>query len=259
MDEFIQKFVFDARRRLHIGLELEAFVQHGDMVTADGYRIVQNCTMVRQADIVLDHELHACQVEFRSVRPVVLRQLLRHIEDLEEVIRSVEQRFDRSLVCTGYLHPVPLDVCPTKRCQDIKASLTEEVLAAAGSVAGLHVHVGMPDLAAALFVYDRVRLALDGLTERYASVARMNAYKTVTPFWKPPQIDDPQGLYELAKLQGFTDDLKRWWALIRITRFGTIEFRIADATRKPQQILDYTLACHRLCRKALKSYYGRAQ
>lgn len=244
---FSNQFNFVPLKSGMIGLELEAWLTRDGNLFPDNQRIRSGYKHTLPPGVEADTELAAAQLELRSTAPVPHRKLSEHVRLLLKAVGTLERDAGVDLALRGYIPNWNPAITNTERYQKIAAGLSWLQLAAACSTAGLHVHIGMPDMETALRAYNRAIGALPNLMERYASPERMTAYKRVTPFWNPVPLTNVEELYALAREQGFIEDLKRWWALVRISRFGTLEVRVADATRDIGTILAYAEACLHIC------------
>jgi gamma-glutamyl:cysteine ligase YbdK (ATP-grasp superfamily) len=111
----------------------------------------------------------------------------------------------------------------------------------------------MPDHDSALRVYNSVvresrNLAVLGDS---SSGKRLEIYKQVAPDCEPSRYDGWEGFYATAIEKGFDLDPRKCWSLIRISKHGTIEFRMFGATRSLDLVQSWAEKCHALCAEAL--------
>jgi gamma-glutamyl:cysteine ligase YbdK (ATP-grasp superfamily) len=146
---------------------------------------------------------------------------------------------------------MPLDVYPdpTGRYQRIIKDMPQQILSAACRVVGTHVHIGMPDADTALNTYNKVvpyceELCLMG---DGSSGDRLDLYKTMAPDYQPVPYETWEAFHVEAVEKGFDVDPRKCWHLIRISKHGTIEFRMFGATHDLQKIVAWTKRCHELC------------
>ena len=146
---------------------------------------------------------------------------------------------------------MPFDIYPdpTGRYQRITANMPAEILHAACRVAATHIHVGMPDLATAVRVYNNVVTHTDELimSGDGSSGKRMKLYSIMAPRYRPEPLASESEFYERACTHGFVNDPRTCWTLIRISIHGTIEFRMFGATDSIDRIVGWALRCHELC------------
>lgn len=244
---FLRQFRFDPSNAGMIGIEMEAWLMRDGKLFPENQRVRREYKHTLPVGVEADIELAATQLELRLTAPVPVRKLPEHVRLLLKAVGTLERDAGIDLALCGYVPNWNPAVTDTERYQQIAARLNWLRRAYACSTAGLHVHVGMRDMETARRAYNRAIGALPNLMERYASPERMIAYKRVTPFWNPEPLASVGQLFALAKEQGFAEDLKRWWALVRISRFGTIEFRVADATRDYEKIVSYAQDCLQIC------------
>ncbi len=273
MHNFIALFNFQRQNDLLVGIERECH-----LTDLDG-------NIVPWAPQVLEwlwkhhgsrsrcygYELSACQLEDRFSNPVAIDDVRQELLLNEAGIQPAEQALGFRRAFHGVApEDMPLDVYPEERYLRITKELPEAVLRAACRVAGVHIHIGMSDYVTALEVYNRVikelpRLYEIGFTNTgdrlglYRDVVRNGIAKSerIRLFEKhlvtapePPHYRGWQEFYERAKRDGFDRDPRRLWDFIRISKHGTIEFRVFDTTADIDQIVNWAQICHRLCLSA---------
>lgn len=252
LDRFRNRFAFDPQRSLWVGVERERFLTNGT-----GIPVPRAADALQQLGIsgTFGYELSACQLESKtSAAP---------IEHLESLLIDADQKIEAALAPLG-LHSLhnevapehmPLDVYPdpTGRYQEIIASMTRQELLAACRIIGTHVHVGMPDHATALRVYNRVirhTSKLCALGDN-SNGQRLAIYRSVSPQCNPDPYENWPELHCRALECGFADDPRRCWTLIRISVHGTIEFRMFGTTKSTKKVVVWARTCHKLCRDAM--------
>jgi gamma-glutamyl:cysteine ligase YbdK (ATP-grasp superfamily) len=201
------------------------------------------------------YELSGCQIETRT-KPLRLNELNEELERSDYLL----MRTLRALKL-GALHTevgpkdMPLDVFPdpSGRYQAITKNMPREILLAACRVIGTHVHVGMPDHETALRVYNSVIARTEELCEigNGSYGERLAIYRQMAPYWDPPHYTSWEHFYSVAQEQGFAEDPRKCWTLIRISKHGTIEFRMFGATDSIPRVVSWATRCHELCLKAL--------
>jgi hypothetical protein len=267
---FREKFHFDPQFALRVGVEREHFiVDRNGHIAPLAARVLEHIhvhgwgrrwgALGRRLQIdpgnMVGYELSACQIETRT-RPVELEDLKRELTWQDrEINRSVHELSLGLLNIEVAPDDMPLDVYPdpTGRYAAISAGMSHEVLLAACQVAGTHVHIGMPDHETVLRVYNSVirrtrkliRLG-DGSHGR-----RVAIYRKVKPDPTPLPFEDWDSFYQVAQEGGFAEDPRSCWTWIRISRHGTIEFRMFGATPSLDRIFKWASLCHRLCRAAM--------
>lgn len=200
------------------------------------------------------YELSACQIEtncgpltYTSVSQIIPAQ-----RRLEDAIRRVLEVYNLKLD----LRPVadedmPLDVYPdpTGRYAKIASGMPETILKAACRIIGTHIHIGMPDLETALRVYNRVITECDALIHLgdKSGGERLRLYKMVKPDCMPTPYDSVAHFKTCAEENGYGEDLRNCWHLIRVTRFPTVEFRLFDATESLEELISWVKYCANLC------------
>ncbi|MFA7252699.1 MAG: glutamate-cysteine ligase family protein [Candidatus Paceibacterota bacterium] len=259
MHRFRNLFVFNAENAMRVGVEREAFIIDSDgeiIPTANSILKYLN----RHVPIHSEHygyELSACQIESR-IGPHHLQDIERQLFETEACLTDCLSEMNRGWrLSHKEVAPetMPLDVYPdpSGRYQEIVKSMPREVLSAACRVIGTHVHVGMPDHETALMVYNSVV----GQTEKLCQLGdksrgeRLKIYKVVAPNCQPPIYRNWRDFHSQAVAKGFNYDPRKCWTLIRISKHGTIEFRMFGATADIREIVSWVRCCHSLCEQAL--------
>ncbi len=266
MNKFRKLFNFDATKALFVGVERECFLtdMQGSIVPIASE--VLNSMMTVYGNFwsgtpeyawphEYTYELSACQLECR-VGPCDLRLLKKELLRCEkELIKKEESlKFTRLFSEVGPAD-MPLDVYPdpSGRYQEIVETMPREVLLAACRVIGTHVHIGMPDHETALKVYNTVIKKCDWLCSRGNGSfgERLDIYRIVSPDCDPQPYTDWNQFYQIALAKGFNKDPRKCWTLIRISKHGTIEFRMFGATVSLERIVGWAKLCHTLCAEAM--------
>jgi len=253
MKTFRDQFEFDAAKALCIGVERERFL------TVKGH-------IAPIAPMVLDalknvggrfgYELSACQLEDR-IGPHRLEDISAALYDNDELIADatcIAGGFDTLFTEVGP-EDMPLDVYPdpTGRYQEITRNMPRHILLAACRVIGTHIHIGMPDLETALRVYNAVVPHYVELCERGNGSfgERLAIYRIMAPDYEPKPYRDWEHFAAVASDKGYSEDPRRCWTLIRISKHGTIEFRMFDATSSLFRVVGWARLCYDLCRDAM--------
>ncbi len=252
MKSFMKRFEFDSSKALFVGVEREAFVaNHEGLIVPEAQLVLQQTDDKAR----FGYELSACQVESR-IGPCQLEDLKFNLVETEESLARCLNAVKLSLLHTE-VAPVdmPLDVYPdpSGRYQQITRNMPREVLLAACRVIGTHIHIGMPDHESALRVYNQVVAQHDLLCMKGNGSfgERLDIYRTVAPDCDPRPYCDWAEFYRYAQVKGFDQDPRKCWTLIRISKHGTIEFRMFGATSSLERIVGWATLCHDLCRRAL--------
>ena len=111
----------------------------------------------------------------------------------------------------------------------------------------------MPDHETALKVYNQTILFCDELCilGDGSNGRRLKIYKIVAPKYKPVPYLDWEDYFKFANENGFVGDSRNCWHLIRISKHGTIEFRMFGATKDLDKIHEWAYVCRELCKKAM--------
>ena len=219
------------------------------------------------------YELSACQLEDRTERPCKLEEVKSLFNSNELEIKQAEKELNFSRVYCG---TGPKDIClthyPDQRYDKIVSTMSQDSLRAACRVTGVHIHVGMPDHQIALCTYNKVikyfpmlcrvgcvdfdgrldqyQVVVDNLGKKQLYSDRMMLFMKhlVNGAYYPPEYKTWHDFYERAVVDGFVNDPRRLWDFIRISKHGTIEFRMFDSTHNLDEIYFWTSLCLSLCK-----------
>lgn len=110
----------------------------------------------------------------------------------------------------------------------------------------------MPYYITAMRVYNNLIKHTDYLCELgdNSNGRRLEIYKIMAPDYFPRPYNDWIDYYSTALEKGFDDDPRSCWTLIRISKHGTIEFRMFGSSRDLSKIVFWARECHRLCLEA---------
>jgi len=179
------------------------------------------------------YELSACQVESRTRPrrdlPAIQLELLENANSGAKAAESLGLHLVNQEVGNA---DMSLEVYPDPRYLKIVPALSREKLEAACRVTGTHLHLGVKNMAQALAVYN----SLIGYVEEFCSIGdhsrgeRLRLYKTMAINWQPPRYRDAKDLFETARVQGFAQNPRNCWHLMRISIHGTVELRMFGVT-----------------------------
>lgn len=261
MHQFARKFNYDPSRTGQVGIERECFLlDHTGAIVPRAEPILLAYETHWQRHTVLPlklgYELSACQLE-TQIGPCTLTDAPHVLAACDHVLSRMEEQLDfrRSYVEVAP-DDMPLDVYPdeTGRYQKISERMPLEVLRAACQVIGTHVHVGMPNHETCLRVYNSVVENCETLCQLgdHSSGRRLALYRVVAPNCDPPRYDTWSAYYAYASEHGFANNPRNCWHLIRMSQYGTIEFRTFGATPDLNEVAEYARQCHALCLDALR-------
>lgn len=260
-------FRFNPAKKLFIGVECEAFITNNKREIIPRAQCVLERMHIHdrgpwsEPDICIDprktfgYELSACQIESR-IGPCILEKLEEKLNHSNSILEFSLNLFDLkpSYIEVGP-EDMPLDVYPdpSGRYQEIVKTMPHEVLLAACRVIGTHVHVGMPDHETALRVYNHVIKRCDWLCSKGNGSfgERLDIYRIVAPDCDPLPYNNWTDFHRVACDKGFDKDPRKCWTLIRMSKHGTIEFRMFGATSSIKRIVSWAQLCHDLCAEAM--------
>lgn len=250
-EKFCSQFTFNEHIAGCIGVEREAFLLRDGTIVPIAEEVLNHLTNHADNRGDYGYELSACQLEDR-IGPVWLEDLKKALFTREQDLALAEHAlgFTR-LYCDVAPATMPLDIYPdpTGRYQKITQNMPRDILSAACRVAGTHIHIGMPDRGSALEIYNEVIAGCDRLCRMGdgSSGERLRLYRQMAPDWRPPRYESWEDFYEEAVAKGFVDDPRRCWHLIRISKHGTLEFRMFGATSDIEKIIKWAKRCFRIC------------
>lgn len=276
MEKFIALFNFTPQNSLCVGVERECHLTDlaGNIVPWAPQVLDWMWSRLNGRGHCYGYELSACQFEDKFAGPVPMDQVRNQLLINEAEIKVAEQALGFRRVFHGVApEEMPLDVYPDERYLRITQTMPRAVLLAACRVAGVHVHIGMPDPETALRVYNQVIEKLDYLYEigftdtgdrlgLYREVVSSGVAKSqrillfekhLTTAPTPPPYAGWQEFYERGRREGFDSDPRRLWDFIRLSHHGSIEFRVFDTTEDIDQIVRWAQICHDLCRQAMEA------
>jgi gamma-glutamyl:cysteine ligase YbdK (ATP-grasp superfamily) len=255
---FKGRFAFDPAKSLYTGVERECFVTRNNVIVPEAHRVLEKLGHFKfnGSGESFGPELSACQVESR-IGPCTIETLpTLLVESRNALGQAVYQLSLEECYIEVAPETMPLDVYKDRagRYESIRRLMSVERLLAACRIIGTHVHIGMPDHQTALRVYNNViRYCADLITLGDGSDGRrMEIYEAVTggpPTPKP--FRTWAHFHQAALLNGFLEDPRRCWDLVRISVHGTIEFRMFGATRDLEKVATWARTCHSLCADAM--------
>ena len=233
---FLDLFKFKKELAGYVGVEREHFLvaQNGELVPRS------KDFLDKMGDPRWTYELSACQVESRT-RPrkdlsVVKLELLENDNNGRLIAENFHLRLMNMEVAPD---DMPLDVYPLPRYLEIVSRISKAELLAACQVTGTHLHFGVRNMAEAITLHNKLILYLEKLCELGDRSAgkRIQRYKKMAKNWLPPAYSGLKNFYEMAIAQGFVDNPKNCWHLIRISAHGTVELRMFGVTDNLDEII----------------------
>lgn len=250
LKSFMDQYKFDPKRNMFIGVEREChLLDPNGKIVPIAPKVLKELSS-RNGQFAF--ELSACQLEWRVGPCKDILAVEEELEKSEATLRCAEKRlnFRRSFIEVAP-HDMPLDVYPdpSGRYQEITRNMSEEVLRAACQVIATHVHIGMPDYKTALRKYNQAVPLWSQLCKMgdHSNGERMKIYSIMAPHYEPPLYESWQDFYEKAKREDFVNDPRSCWTLIRLSKHGTIEFRMFGATKDIGEIIQWTEFCLSIC------------
>jgi glutamate---cysteine ligase / carboxylate-amine ligase len=135
-------------------------------------------------------------------------------------------------------------------------------------VHGLHVHVGMPDLASCLRVMEGALPWLPAVLAISANSPYLSGRATghmsnraeilaQLPRHGAPPPDWPAAVEKMVELGIVKDSNDLWWDVRPSPKFGTLEFRVADQPTGLERTVAFVALIQSLCRRLLDSADNR--
>ena len=250
MKGFINLFNFDPRHAMSVDLEKECFLsRNGEHIEPIAYQVLMQIILRN-----VNSKLPACQMRYKTGM-VKIQQLSEQAELMEMALTVGERNigFRRIFQEVGPDN-VPCDVFPDPAgtYQSDAAKMSPDELKTSCQITSTSVHVGMPDAATALRVYnwsiratERLCSAGDGSDGR-----RLKLYRLIYSSCDPKPYSDWSEFYEDARQNGFADDPRINRRLIRITPQGAITFSTFGIAADPEQELLWAQTCQSICQEA---------
>lgn len=241
LKEFLSKFKFEEKFKGCFGVERERFLIDGQKKLSP--RAEEFLKLIR--DDAWTYELSACQVEDRTCPSRDLRDIFQNLASNTAAGEKTAKLIGLGLKSLEVASPdMPLDVYPDERYRKIVKNISPEKLLAASRVTGTHVHVGVSSIEEAIEVYNLLRLEIDRLIKMgdHSSGLRLELYKTMALNWEPPFYRNISDFYDVALKEGFLDNPRNCWHLIRISRHGTVECRVFGSTDLEEEIVEWVSA-----------------
>jgi carboxylate-amine ligase len=218
----------------------------------------------------LKQELHACQVELITEVCTSTGEAIAALADMRSAVRVTGAG-----VLGAGTHPSALEgsaeITDQDRYERIRHLLGD---AAVTPVAGLHVHVGMPDADTAIRAFNGLREHLPLLSALAANspfrhgrdTGLASAREVTLRSW--PRSGVPRALRDFAEFEQLSELLCRaagvedytwfWWKLRPHPRLGTVEVRALDAQTTLEDNAALVALTHCLARHAAESDNGPA-
>src|SRR3989344_7603116 len=255
IEEFTQRFAFREDRKLFVGVEREGFLTKKSVIVPEAERVLTSLKR-KQAGAQFTYELSACQIEGHA-GPCHIDALHEHLRITDTVLAEVLGELGLRVLYTEVApETIPLDVYPdpSGRYARLVEQMPRETLLAACRVAGVHVHIGMPNRDAALRAYNRAvgacrHLIVHGDGSRGE---RLSLYEVVKPDFIPRTYESWTDFHADAVKRGFGKKPRNNWDLIRISLHGTIEFRMFGTTDNLEVICEHARICHSMCADAIR-------
>lgn len=228
-EAFFRSFQFNPKLLGAIGVEREFF-----LVDSNGNPIARSPEFLERIhDARWTYELSACQVEDRTPPCMKPEQLEVELRKGISIGRATALSMNAQLA-TMEVAPenMPRDIYPNEpRYKGIEHKLSSEQLLAALRVTGTHIHIGMGSMEMALAAANMLLSYLDNLIEigDGSHGERMRLYRQVVQNPIPPTYVDAEHFYQTAVEQGFAENPRSCWHLVRISRHGTVEIRVFGA------------------------------
>lgn len=108
----------------------------------------------------------------------------------------------------------------------------------------------MPGTETMLRVYNHVVNCYLDLFMNFGNLSsgrRYDLYNVMAPDSRPTTYENWEHVFEHYREMGCTEDLRKVWNLIRMTKHGNIEFRMFDSTPNSSILNFWAESCHEAC------------
>ena len=274
LSRFMDQFNFKPKNALMVGVEREAFLckrweeTRGNIWSGTPH-YVELQRICAEAERALRHlrrkpltqclasafgyELSACQIETRTP-PCDISHVEETLRFLDKYLRTNLREINLEPFYSEVAsRKISLKVYPDARYERLATALPRNVLRAACRVIGTHVHVGVGDHEEAMRVYNYVAPRWQALAKAGdgSNGRRLKIYREMQPDLEPEPYRGWGDFYEHALRDGFSENPRNNWKLVRISKHGTIEFRMFGATESISKITSWARRCHAMCELAL--------
>ncbi len=235
---FLSRFNFQKEMKGFVGIERERFLTNSD----NGFVPQAENFLSAISNSLWTYELSACQIEDRTKPFKEIKKVRDALVENDNLGKNVAEKLSLHLQAIEVgPEDMPLTVYPDPRYLRIVSKISRERLSAGCRVASIQIHFGMPDLETAIEKSNIVREYLPLLCRLgdHSQGRRLALYKKMAPNWKPPQYRNVEHFFEVARQQGFSENPRNCWHLIRISIHGTIELRMFGTTDDLEEVLNW--------------------
>jgi len=252
LSTFLSKFMFKPELESFVGIEREHFLVYGGGLASGMYAPHSKKFLEAVNDARWTYELSAYQVESRINPQIDLSAIKLEMLENENLGNQVACDLGLKLVnreVAAHLHP--LEVYPDPRYLEIAKNISPEKLDAACRVTGTHIHLGVRNIDHAIAVNNILISHLDKLCALgdHSSGERLRLYKLMAENWEPIAYQNQEHLFEVARSEGFIENPRNCWKLIRISIHGTVELRMFGSTDSVDEILEWVSVVKSITRK----------
>ncbi len=245
---FLKQFKFKKHLEGYVGIEREHFLS-----SQNGIYIPQAKKFLAKInDVRWTYELSACQVESRT-RPeikvhFIRKELLENEMNGKLVAASLGLYLVNNEVADDTL---PDDIYPDPRYLKVAKNMPKEMIRAGCRVAGTHIHIGVRNMTQAIKTYNLLVPHLKRLSQTgdHSNGQRLEMYRTMAVHWEPRIYENAHHFFEVAVAQGFGENLRNCWHLIRISRHGTVELRMFGAAQDIEEIIEWVKYAQSILRR----------
>ena len=251
---FLSRFSFRPELRGFVGIEREHFLVYGAGLASGMYAPLAKSFLEAIDDRRWTYELSAYQVESRTSPQIDLSaaklEMLENENWGSQAALSLGLRLVNREVAS---HLFPLEVYPDPRYLEISSNISPEKLDAACRVTGTHIHIGAKDMNQAIAINNILISHLERfcLLGDHSNGERIRLYKIMAENWQPGLYQNPEHLFEIARAEGFTENPRNCWKLIRISIHGTVELRMFGSTDNVDEILEWVSIVRSVIQEAL--------
>jgi gamma-glutamyl:cysteine ligase YbdK (ATP-grasp superfamily) len=236
--DFMSLFRFKRRFDGYVGIERERFLMASDGLCIP--RSAEFLALIRDARWT--YELSACQVEDRTRLQKDLSAIKLELLENDNNGHGVGAKLGLRLVHQEVAdRDMPLNVYPDPRSLRIASEISKEQLRAACRVTGTHLHFGTRSMKHAIALHNALVPHVEELCRLgdHSNGERIKIYKIMATNWKPLMYEGPQHFYARAQDQGFAENPRNCWHLIRISTHGTVELRMFGVTDHIDEVLSW--------------------
>ena len=280
--EFKQMFVYQPDETLRVQVERNAFILDLDGKLYPGaHTIMARAYDIADKDEVFDIRVVDIPVRFIpdtaigygfSPFQIKSQTTVCPVDQIRHSLKAVEKRLysymrlrpsqlgggDAFTACyneiTGEAIPLCVTRDPVGHYDGLARTMSKEIISIHCQTLSTSVHLSMPDHETALAVYNKVIFASDWLYNQSdkSNGKRVRDLSEAMIEYSPNYYGSWTDIMDTLFSKQALRNPGRFYPFIRLTRHGTIEFRMFGGSSDIDEIVRWVDRCHMLCQEAMK-------